>query len=238
MDSGRALVVGVLVSLMSFLTLAVIVTQHRFDRADRLTRSLVHQSRHPLLQPSMEAASFLGGPPGQIAVVVLGSALFWQRRRRWALAFPAVMAGAAMLQLGAKWGLDRPRPNLDPWGFPSAHVLSLVVLFGCIAYVVGTSQARRVWRGLGAGACAAIVCTVAYSRMYLDAHWLSDVLGGFSIGLAYLLLVIWLIGSTTALRGAPVLGAEPIESATEVLLTVGATVESAAEPLAAAIAGS
>jgi len=37
------------------------------------------------------------------------------------------------------------------------------------------------------------VGVVAFSRLYLDRHWLSDLGGGFSIGLAYLLLAIWLI---------------------------------------------
>jgi hypothetical protein len=37
------------------------------------------------------------------------------------------------------------------------------------------------------------VGAVAFSRLYLDRHWLSDLGGGFSIGLAYLLLAIWLI---------------------------------------------
>lgn len=236
--AGRALLVGALVSLMSCVTLTAIVTQHRFDSADRLARALVHRPHHPLFQSSMEAASFLGGEPGQIAVIVLGSAVLWRRRRRWALGLPMVMAGAGIVQLVAKWAIDRPRPNLGPWGFPSAHVLSLVVLFGCIAYVVGTSRARRGWRGLSVGVGAAIVCTVAYSRIYLEAHWLSDVLGGLSIGLAYLLVVIWLIRSSPVHWEAPVLRAAPGGSGTEGLPTVAATGASAAGPLVAATAGS
>ncbi len=70
-------------------------------------------------------------------------------------------------------GMNRPRPNLDPWGFPSAHVFSLVVLLGCIGYVIGTSAFRVRWRWLGVLLCGLIVCFVAFSRMYLDAHWLS-----------------------------------------------------------------
>ena len=46
---------------------------------------------------------------------------------------------------------------------------------------------------LGAGACAGIVLAVAFSRLYLDVHWLTDVIGGFALGLAYLLLTIWLV---------------------------------------------
>jgi membrane-associated phospholipid phosphatase len=228
----RALLVGALACLIGFLTLTAIVTQQRFDSVDRLARALVHQSRHPLLSPSMEVASFLGGEPGQTAVVVLGSAMLW-RRRRWGASLPIVMVGAGILVFVAKWTVDRPRPNLDPWGFPSGHVLSLLVLLGYIACVVGKSNARREWRVLGVGACVALVSTVAYSRMYLDAHWLSDVLGGLSIGLAYLFVVIWVIGSTPPFWKGPGLRAAPARSIAEGVPAVVAT----RGPTAAALLG-
>jgi membrane-associated phospholipid phosphatase len=41
-------------------------------------------------------------------------------------------------------------------------------------------------------ACGALLGAVAVSRIYLDMHWLSDVLGGFTLGTAYLLIAIWL----------------------------------------------
>jgi undecaprenyl-diphosphatase len=189
--------------LIGFATLTAVVIEHRLDGIDQVARTLVQRPSYPLLRPSMEAASFLGGEPGEIAIVCLASAVLWRRRRRWGLALPMVMAGAGMLQLVAKWAVDRPRPNLDPWGFPSAHVLTVVVLFGYLAYVLGTSRTRR---SVSVAIWTAIVGTVAYSRMYLDAHWFSDVLGGFSIGLAYLLAVVWVVGSLPALweaRAAP-----------------------------------
>ncbi|MGH7267676.1 MAG: phosphatase PAP2 family protein, partial [Candidatus Rokuibacteriota bacterium] len=186
---------GGLVCLVAFLVLTAIVTRDGFRAADALARALVEQWSHGSLRSFMEAASYVGGHPGQISVILLGSVALWPRHRRWALSLPVVMAGAGLLQLTAKWAVERPRPNLDPWGFPSAHVLTLVVLLGYIAYVVGGSSARRAWRTLAVGACVAIVATVAYSRMYLNAHWLSDVLGGGMAGLAYLLLAICLIRS-------------------------------------------
>src|SRR3989442_9386604 len=178
---GRALLAGALASLVAFLALTAVVTEHRFDGADRLARTLVHRPGYSLLHSSMEAASFLGSGAGQIPIIVLGCAVLWRRRRRWGLALPVVMAGAGILQLVAKWAVDRPRPNLAPWGFPSGHVLTLVVLAGYVAYVVATSRLRPRWRAAGLAFSAAIVCTVAFSRMYLDAHWLSDVLGGLTI---------------------------------------------------------
>jgi membrane-associated phospholipid phosphatase len=193
--TGWVLLGGGLASLMGVLILTAIVTQQRFERADGLARAFVQQSHHPRLRSVMEGASFLGGHPGQIAVVVLGSVMLWHRRRRWAVALPVAMTGAGVVQFLAKLAVDRARPNLDPWGYPSGHLLSLVVLLGFVAYVVSRSKCRARWRHLGTAACAAAVCTVAYSRLYLDAHWLSDVLGGIAGGLAYLLLALWLVES-------------------------------------------
>jgi undecaprenyl-diphosphatase len=207
-----------LVCLIGFVALATIVTLHRFETTDRLAREVVHRSSYPLLHSVMAAASSLGGHPGQIVAVVLTSVVLWPRRRRWALSLPMVMAGAGLLQLAAKWGFDRPRPNQDAWGFPSAHVLTLVVLLGYIAYMVAGSAAGRRWRHVGVGACVAIVAGVAYSRMYLEAHWLSDVLGGLSGGLAYLLVAIWLIRSMPASTWVAGFGPLPRPSAPEASL--------------------
>src|SRR5262245_15069653 len=100
--SQRVLLGGALAFLTLFLVLTAVVKEHRFDAVDRIARTFVHRPSHPLLQSSMEAASFLGGQPGQIVVVCL-TALALRRRKPWGLALPVVMAGAGILQLLAKW---------------------------------------------------------------------------------------------------------------------------------------
>src|SRR5207245_185850 len=143
------------------------------------------------LRPSMEAVSFAGGNIGEAVTVIFAAAVLWRHRRRWSLALPLVMIGIGLLAPTLKWAVDRPRPNLDPWGFPSGHVMSTVVLSGYLAYVVGSPTRRMIAPIALAGI---IVATMAFSRMYLDAHWLSDVVGGFTVGVAYLLAAIWVIG--------------------------------------------
>ena len=232
--SDRALLQGGLLCLLAFLTLTVVVTQHRFDRADQAARGFVQQTRHPAIFGFMEGASYYGGQPGQVAVLVVGIVALWSRQRRWALALPVVMAGVGIVQFVAKWAVDRPRPNLAPWGFPSAHVLSLVVLCGFLAYVVCLDCARPARGRAALVACAAVVGTVAYSRMYLEAHFLSDILGGFTAGLAYLSFAIW------GIRSAPPLGEIaswwPLARGVEPLLvpiSAGSVIEPLAEPVAA-----
>jgi membrane-associated phospholipid phosphatase len=228
LEGSRALLGGALLFLLVFVVLTATVTGQHFDGVDRAARSFVHMPHSPGFGSVMDGASLLGGQPGQLTLVVLGVAMLWSGRRRWAVALPPVMLGAGSLQLAAKWAVDRPRPNLHAWGFPSAHVLTLVVLCGYLAYALSVGERGRRRRFLAMGVGVVIVGTVAYSRIYLDAHWLSDVLGGITAGLAYLLSAIWLV--TTAPRLGRVLRATPFPSAADAVL-VPAPAGSPPEPL-------
>ena len=177
-----------------FLGLAGIAAQEHWFGVDHSAQGVIELVRDTRLDFPMQTVSLLGEGSALIPLIVLASLLLWRcYRRRWALGLPVIMAGAGWLQLIAKWAVNRPRPNLAPWGFPSGHVLSLVVFFGFIAYVLCTSRVGRSWRCLGGVMCAGTVLAVAFSRLYLNVHWLSDVVAGLMLGLAYLLLTIWLV---------------------------------------------
>jgi membrane-associated phospholipid phosphatase len=200
--SWRWLVVALL-SLGGFLTLALVAaTHHQISDLDYRARALVHLTRLPLLDPAMNGISSLGENYGLIPLIVLAVAMLWRSSRRWAVALPLLMIGTGVLQLVAKWGIDRPRPNLAPWGFPSGHVLSLVVFFGLMTYLLATSTLTRSPRRLGYAGCAATVTAVAFSRLYLEAHWISDVAGGFTLGVAYLLPAICVVESVARRHAA------------------------------------
>lgn len=202
--------------LASYLVLALAAAQQQFLPLDRSVRAWVQPMRSGWLDVSMAAVSFLGEPAGLIPLILIASALLWRASRRWALLLPALMAGTGVLQLVGKWAANRPRPNAAPWGFPSGHVLSLAVFFGILAFLLVTlSGRRRRWRVSACLACGAAVGLVAASRIYLDMHWLSDVIGGFALGTAYLLLAIGAAQalSRRAAARSPVTLTEPIEAA-------------------------
>jgi membrane-associated phospholipid phosphatase len=177
-------------STLAFLAIAALAAHDYLGKVDQGVRQLVQQAHDPVLGAGLGAVTSLGDASGLIPLIALVSALAWRSNRRHALLIPLFMAGTGVLQLVAKWLIDRPRPNLEPWGFPSGHVLSLVVLLGLAAYVLAGSQARRRWRILGGALAASTLMMVAASRLYLDMHWISDVLGGFTLGLAYLLAAL------------------------------------------------
>ncbi len=198
----RWLLSGALASLAGYVALAVLAAHQQFFALDYGTRTWMRILREETPYLPMALATELGGLIGILLLIAAGvTVLLWRRQHRWAVALPALMAGAGALQAIAKWSIHRARPDESPWGFPSGHVLSLVVFFGLMVWLVATaSRRRRRWRLLASALCALTVVIVAFSRLYLDRHWLSDVAGGLTIGLAYLLLAIWVIEVVTVDR--------------------------------------
>jgi membrane-associated phospholipid phosphatase len=178
---------------VTFAALALSAAHRGVFELDRGTKAFVDLTRHTFLQGPMATLSLLGQATGLVPVIVMAQLVLWRCRRRWALALPLVMTGTWAVESVGKWAVDRPRPNGMAWGFPSGHALSVVVLFGVIAYLVWTSGTRQRWRCAAAAACAVLALAVGFSRLYLDMHWLSDVGGGFAVGLAYLPLAIWCV---------------------------------------------
>ena len=198
--------------MAAYLILAIDAAHHQILPLDRTVREWVQPMRSSGLDLSMETVSFLGEPAGLIPMILIGSALLWRASQRWALLLPTLMAGTGALQLAGKWAADRPRPNTTPWGFPSGHVLSLVVFFGVVAFLLVTlSERRRRFRLLACLPCGAAVGLVGASRIYLDVHWLSDVIGGFTLGTAYLLVALWASQRIFAPRPAAT-AAEPVDA--------------------------
>ncbi|RPH82554.1 MAG: phosphatase PAP2 family protein [Candidatus Rokuibacteriota bacterium] len=190
----RRLLSGALVSLVGYLALAVFAAQQQLFALDYGTRAWVQLLRYEALRLPMELVTSLGDDVGLIAMIAIAIPILWRVSRRWALALPVLMAGAGALQWLAKVAAGRARPDQAPWGFPSGHVLSLVVFFGLMIYLIATAaRRRRRWRVLASLVAAAPVVVVAFSRLYLDRHWLSDLVGGLTVGAAYLLLAIWLV---------------------------------------------
>ena len=160
-----------------------------------------------LRQPLMVFVSALGDdlwPYLLLGVAVAGLLV----QRQWAAAsLVAATALADGLTVLVKLIVARPRPTPDlvevyrtvsGFSFPSGHVVHYVAFFGIIGYLVWRRlRSPPPPRGLARGAlvvllalCCALVVLVGPSRVFLGAHWPTDVLGGYVLGGTCLLLLI------------------------------------------------
>ena len=100
----------------------------------------------------------------------------------------AVLGGQAAVQL-LKWAMHLPRPMViyhgaSAFGFPSGHTTMSVVLYGFLAILM-VRRLAGVWRWGLFSSVMLIALVIGFSRLYLGAHWLSDVLGGYFIGMSW-----------------------------------------------------
>jgi membrane-associated phospholipid phosphatase len=147
----------------------------------------------------------LGGTPVLIAVTLIAAvALLLRRRLAHAALIGAALVGAASLNLALKAAFERPRPSFsDPFAsaagfsFPSGHAMASMAVYGALAIVLATSLNSRRMRAPVLVSALALVVAIGFSRVYLGVHYFSDVLAGYSAGLAWLMLcTLGLLGAS------------------------------------------
>lgn len=157
----------------------------------------LQQWRNPFLDYFFFFWTFVGNSITLVCVCGLVAAVYWGRGHR---KFPLIVL-LSLLALPfnnvLKYFVDRPRPSADQvqilldrsgLSFPSGHSMGSAVVYGLFASLVWlTAKPGTKWRYLGTLMFASIPCLIAASRVYVGAHWLSDVVAGLAAG-AFLLV--------------------------------------------------
>jgi undecaprenyl-diphosphatase len=149
-----------------------------------------------------------------IVVIVLLIAYATRRPDRWRviLFLLLVVAGQFLLYSVLKIAVGRVRPDVPPFdvfsgrAFPSGHATASAAVWASVAFVVGRGRARWL-RAVLAGAAVGLAVAVACSRVFIGAHWTSDVIGGLILGWAWFGLVRVLLGGRFSRSHVP----EPAE---------------------------
>jgi undecaprenyl-diphosphatase len=150
--------------------------------------TLMRESRNAPADELMTAITMMGDTMVMtaLALAILGW-LVWHKAYRAAWAAGIAIVAAKAFELIMKLGIQRARPTelsysgASIFSFPSGHATMAAVIFGILAVLVSHSMGR--WgRAVVYALCAILVVAIAYSRLYLGAHWLSDVLAGLTFG--------------------------------------------------------
>ncbi|WFG42333.1 phosphatase PAP2 family protein [Pseudonocardia alni] len=174
--------------------------------ADRPVLDWMIVHRTPDLTSLMEAVSRYGGTNGTLLLAAAAVAVLLVTRRWWdALAVAVATGGVAVLVPTFKdlYGRTRPpvatqlvvEPDLS---LPSGHALGAIVVIGIIAVVLGRAVRSTGWRVVLGAVAAAAVLTISLSRLYLGVHWVTDVATSWTLGGAWLAVVVtglmWVTG--------------------------------------------
>lgn len=144
---------------------------------------------------------------GLFAVIVVVF-LVLQRKRLSALLLTLGLAGGVALSEGLKAVFERDRPP-EAWravetinaSFPSGHALLSAVFYLSIGVMLTRAFPRRRFKAYVLGVALLLTLIVGLTRVYLAAHWATDVLAGWSVGAAWA-MALWLVAYAVQRRQA------------------------------------
>jgi undecaprenyl-diphosphatase len=184
------------------------VTEGETAAVDRGVAAALRGAASPPLDDLARLVSALGSEVVAVLLVALVGYFAWRRRWGAAASLVLVTVGAQLLNDVLKDHFRRPRPapltGLIPaqaWSFPSGHAMVAAAFYLFLAYVgwrLLRGRARLAWAGL----LVALVLLIDVSRLYLSAHYLTDVVAGNAVGLAWTAAVVG-AGNLLALRRRP-----------------------------------
>ena len=151
------------------------------------------------LVQQLKILTFFGSPVWFYIIVIPAMIWVWRRGHARLAVFLAVTAlGGGLLDTVVKEVVDRARPSLvEPVAtahgksFPSGHAMSSTFVYGALLLVFLPVIGRR-YRPIVIGGTVLFVAAIGFSRLALGVHYITDVLGGVVLGLA------WLAASTAA----------------------------------------
>jgi undecaprenyl-diphosphatase len=195
-------ITGIVIFVLMTLVLREIsedISNHEpLTTTDILLSNWLSNHRISGLTTAMFVVTFLGSTIAAcIVATAFGVFLLWKRRFGWLITLAASVVGGGGLNRLLKYFFQRQRPYFDDpiltltsYSFPSGHTMMATVLYGVIAAYLLTNA--RGWQQKVATLLLAslVILLVGFSRIYLGAHYLSDVLGALAEGLAWLTLCL------------------------------------------------
>jgi len=183
-----------------------------FNLLDRPVLDFVVAHREPWLTTCAGLVSVLGS--SAVLVPLLVVVAVWCRRKagtwRSGVLLGGGYGGAILLSTVIKLAVERPRPPLasavhrfSEYSFPSGHATRAIVAWGLLA-AIGAAASPNWPRKVALWTAALFIAvTVGATRLYLGAHWFTDVAGGLVLGALWLSAILTLVRALPVLRNPP-----------------------------------
>ncbi len=184
------------ISLLLFITVLLnVIFQGSFTHLNQPLFHFLQSIRTHHADAVFVGITLLGDSPDIFVfglIIVLG--LMWKKQWRsvWHFLALLIITGACVYFL--KWIIHSPRPSglayqIPSSSFPSGHTTFSLAFYGFAAFLIA-KQISRKWHWISYSTAATLIVLIGFSRLYLGAHWFTDILGSIFLGFTILLIVI------------------------------------------------
>jgi len=188
--------------LLGFILLTALVYAFPHSVIDREFSKEIQEHQHPLLDTLMKYISAVGIFPYSVILVLCTALTFYLLKFRKEALYICLTLVSGLVSASLKIIINRPRPTEDivrivekatRQSFPSGHVLFYVAFWGFMALLMyHLKSIPKLLRIIVGSISLFLVFTIPFSRIYLGAHWFTDVVAGFLLGMLCLLILSYL----------------------------------------------
>jgi undecaprenyl-diphosphatase len=188
-------------ALSTFMGLVYLARRPTPNALDVAITTRLQQRASPAFGRFMRLISSPGYAPFTHSAVLSTAANLWVLGRYRAAVLTIGTMGAGFTTGVIKMLVGRPRPDLafrqhhkllKDNSFPSGHATHYTAFYGYICFLAHRTLPPGPLRTAIMAYCLLLIALVGPSRIYLGHHWASDVLAGQMVGLAWLLLLMWI----------------------------------------------
>ncbi len=189
-----------LVSLYVFAKILDSISQgHRLVAFNEQIQHAIHAVHSPYLTKFFLGITFLASP-WFLLIAALSITTYFAYTRKWYYEFvlPVALVGGALSTIVIKYLVAQERPSfalikLYDFSFPSGHATLSTIFFLLMLYFFGEKITSKIYRRVFYGLLILAILGISFSRLYLDVHWLSDVLAGWALGIFWVTFSIILL---------------------------------------------
>ncbi|MEP6949733.1 MAG: phosphatase PAP2 family protein [Ginsengibacter sp.] len=189
------------VALTVFITIAGMVSEGKTQNFDNRALAFIAGYVTNINTTVMQSFTFLGTHTFLIPANLFLTAwfLFIKKRRWYSIKIPSVALSSLLLMFTLKLIFHRDRPvgpllrAAKGFSFPSGHALMSVTFYGLLILIVWQNVQQAWLKWTLSVLLVFLIIAIGLSRVYLRVHYASDVIAGFSVGLVWLLLSLWIL---------------------------------------------
>lgn len=177
--------------LSGIVMISVIARNTQLFPGDVTITTQLQKRRNPWLRRFFYVISEIGFPAWAVPQTLGIAGIFWALRFRLEALFVLLTSSSSLLNVLVKRLIKRPRPTqelvtvvrvINEPSFPSGHVMYYVNFYGLLIYLLATNWRSGKLRNSLIAVLTGLIGTVGPSRVYLGAHWPSDVMAGYVYG--------------------------------------------------------
>jgi len=174
------------------------IGQEAIIRSDYRLLGIFKMFRTPVVNNVMLFITYLG--KGEIIIfslIIVSIILILLKQKFYLFSLLASVIGGEIFVSITKNIIDRPRPSLvdslvveNSWSFPSGHTFTAISFYGLLTFFIAHNLKKRWQRIIAYTTGLLLVISIGLSRVFLGAHWPSDVLASFFSGIAWISILV------------------------------------------------